>query len=117
MTTLTREAILAAQDLVTETVKVPEWGGEVIISAMTAETRDAWEQSLIGAEEGARNIGNVRARLFAATAVSEKGERLFTDADAAALGRKSAKAMERCVKVAQRLNGLTAREVEDARKN
>jgi len=113
---LNKDQILKAEDLVKETVKVPEWGGEVIVSAMTGEARDAWEQSLM-ASDGTTNITNVRARLMAACAVNEKGERLFTLADAAALGTKSAKALERCCKVIQRLNGLTERDMEDAKKN
>lgn len=118
---LTRDAILGAQDLVTEMVKVPEWNGEVIVSTMSGEARDAWEQSLLAApgEDGERkvNMKNMRARLLAAAAVDEKGRRIFTDADAEALGRKSAKALERCVKVIQRLNGLTDKDLEAARKN
>jgi hypothetical protein len=42
MAILNREAILGAVDLKKELVKVPEWGGEVYISMMTGEARDAW---------------------------------------------------------------------------
>lgn len=118
MATLTRDAILAADDLKKEIVSVPEWGGEVIVSTMTGEARDAWEQSLLK-KEGTEsvNMKNLRARLLASAAVDEKGARLFTDKDAEALGRKSSRALERCVKVIQRLNGLTDKDLEDAKGN
>jgi hypothetical protein len=114
---LTREAILSANDLKTEMVKVPEWGGEVIVSMMTAATRDAWEMSLVGDGKGNFNTVNMSARLLSHCAVDEKGNRLFNDKDAEALGRRSAKAMNRCVRVIQRLNGLTDADLEAAKGN
>lgn len=110
---LSRDAILSAKDLKTEVVKVPEWGGDVIISTMTGAARDEWEQSL--APENA--MVNIRARLFAATCVDEQGNRLFTAKDADALGKKSGAALDRCVKVAQKLNALTSQDLDDAEKN
>lgn len=115
---LTREQILGAVTLRTEDVEVPEWGGVVRVSEMTGTSRDAWEQSLVPRETGGpANIANIRARLVAACAVDDKGRRLFTDVEAEELGQKSALALERIAKVAQRLNGLTADEVETAKGN
>ena len=115
---LSREAILAADDLKSEEVSVPEWGGTVRVAMMTGTVRDAWEQSLVPAGKGqAPNVANIRARLVAACAVDETGARLFSDADAVALGNKSAAALERVAKACQRLNGLTAEEAEAARGN
>lgn len=117
--TLNRDQILEANDLNTETVAVPEWGGDVIVSAMTGEARDAWEQSLVTAEGGkARtNLANIRARLVVATVVDEAGNRVFSDADITFLGRKSGAALERVCKAAQRLNALTAEDVEQLKGN
>ncbi len=115
MAILNREAILSAVDLKKELVKVPGWGGEVYISMMTGEARDAWEQGLVGGK-GA-NLDNIRARLVAFTAVDDQGKRLFSNEDAIALGQKSATALERCVKVAQKLNRLTEQELDDLVKN
>lgn len=116
---LNRDQILEAADLKTETVAVPEWGGEVIVSTMNGTARDAWEQSLFVADGGkARtNMANIRARLVAVTAVDEHGNRLFDDADVVALGRKSSAALERVCRVAQRLNGLTQADVESLKGN
>lgn len=115
MAILSRDAILAADDLKKETVKVSEWGGEIIISTMTGEARDAWEQSLIKSKDN--NMQNIRARLVAVSAMDENGNRLFSDSDVEALGRKSASALDRCVRVAQKLNKLTESELEELSKN
>ncbi len=113
---LNRQAILAAQDLKTERVEVPEWGGAVLISTMTGTDRNAWEQTLVSVN-GKVNLANASARLVAFCAVDENGQRLFTDADAVELGQKSSAALQRCVNVAQRLNGLTAADMEEAKGN
>lgn len=112
---LSRDAILAAEDRKVEEVEVPEWGGSVKIAVMTGTQRDVWEQSLV-ARNGV-NIANIRARLVAMCAVDDAGGRLFSDDDAIALGTKSAIALDRCAKVAQRLNGLGKEDFEGARGN
>jgi hypothetical protein len=117
MAQLTRAAILAADDLKREEVPVPEWGGSVFIGSMTGAQRDAWEQSLVPGGKGRVDVTNVRAKLVAACAVDATGARLFEAGDAEALGQKSAAALERCAQVAQRLNGLTEKALEDARGN
>lgn len=115
MQLLTRDQILGVTTLKFEDVPVPEWGGVVRVSEMTGTARDAWEQSLVPSESGgAPNIANIRARLVAQCVVGEDGKPLFTERDAAALGAKSAAALDRVAKVAQRLNGLTKDEVDAA---
>jgi len=112
---LSRDAILAAQDLKREEVAVPEWGGSVLVRTMTGAERDAWEQSL--ANGGKIDVSNVRARLVAACTIDESGALLFSAADAQALGAKSGSALERVAKVAQRLNAITEEALEEARGN
>lgn len=116
MPILNREAILAAQDLQTQTVPVPEWGGEVIVRMMTGTERDAFGTSLLGAD-GKPDMANYRAKLLAATLVDEAGARLFTADDVAALGGKSAAAVERVFEVANTLNALSPAAVDTAEKN
>lgn len=113
---LSRDAILAADDRATEVVQCPEWGGEVRIAAMSGTARDAWEQSLVGAD-GKANLENVRARLVCCTAIDDDGKPLFGSDDVVALGQKSAAALDRCAKVAQRLNKLSDADLEDAKGN
>jgi len=119
MAALSRDAILAADDIKTKTVSVPEWGGDVVVGAMSGAARDSWEQSLI-VRKGNRtepNMQNMRARLVAACVLDEKGGRMFSDADVEALGKKSSAALERVCKVAQRLNGLGDDDLEELKGN
>jgi hypothetical protein len=111
---LTRDQFLSASDLKSEVVEVPEWGGSVTISTMTGAARDEWESGLVDSKTA---MQNVRARLFAATCVDENGNRMFTHKDVDALGKKSVAALDRCIKVAQRLNRLTSEDLDDLAKN
>lgn len=118
MAALSRAAVLGAQDLAREEVPVPEWGGSLYVGTMTGAERDAWEQSLVGSGKGGKaDARNIRARLLVYTAQGEDGQRLFTEADLPALGAKSGKALDRCARVAQRLNGLTPEALEDLKGN
>lgn len=112
---LNRDAILSAEDLEKELVHVPEWGGHVYVRALTGAERDAFEASMVDQRGRDRkmNLKNLRARLCALTICDEEGNRLFSDADVEALGRKSAAALTRVFAVAQRLSGLTQDDVDE----
>ena len=43
---LSRDQILSVNDRKTEVVTVPEWGGDVIVSVMSGEQRDAYESMI-----------------------------------------------------------------------
>lgn len=111
MTLLNRDQILTADDLPTEDVEVPEWGGTVRLRALTGTERDAFEVSVAG--DGKKNLSNLRARLVALSVVDDKGERLFTDADVKKLGLKSAAALDRLFDKARHLSGLDEDDVEE----
>lgn len=123
MALLTKEAILAAPDLSTERVTVPEWGGDVLVRGLSGTERDAFEQDIVQLRrEGKKTVKdmdlhNVRAKLVARSIVDEKGARLFEDGEIEALGQKSALALQRVFEVAQRLSGLTDEDVEELAKN
>jgi hypothetical protein len=106
--TLDRKAILQADDLALELVNVPEWGGEVYVRAMTGTERDRFEVGMYLSRENPEERAVVRARVVAYCTVDEKGKALFTAADIDALGRKSAKALDRIFSVASRLSGTDA---------
>lgn len=112
---LSRDAILGASDIPRETVAVPEWGGSVIVAGLTGTERDALEAAML--EQKGRdqrvNLANFRAKLISRAVVDADGKRLFSDADAVALGRKSALALQRVFTVAQRLSGLAPDDVEE----
>src|SRR5438874_1567721 len=105
---LTREEILAANDLITESVSVPEWGGAVLVRTLTAAERDAFEASCyIGrGQDRKENFVNLRARMVALSIVDATGAKPFSGDDVKALGEKSGAALDRVYAVAQRLTGF-----------
>lgn len=116
---LTREQILEAQDLQTEVVEVPEWGGSVKVQGMTGRERDAFEAEILE-QRGKKfsvNLLNVRAKLVAVSLVNGDGSRIFADRDIAALGKKSAAALDRVYSVAQELSGISDEDAEELAKN
>ena len=117
---LTRDQILEATDLRSETVDVPEWGGCVLVRTMTGTDRDAFESSMMRVTaEGTRqpDMTNLRAKLVALTLVDEANNRLFEVADIPRLALKSAAALERVFEAAQRINGMGAAAQDAAEKN
>jgi hypothetical protein len=118
MTLLSKSAILGAQDLKTEDVHVPAWGGTVRIRAMTGQERDEFRAATTPAEgETGIPVGKFSAALLVATCVDETGVRLFSAADMSALQAKAAASLDAPAAVAVRLNGLYAGAVEAAEKN
>jgi hypothetical protein len=128
---LSRDEILAAEDLATEDVNVPAWDGTVRVRALTAKERDAFEASCMrerpkldatgkpipGQMEYTRDPANMRAKLVVRTVVDEAGKRLFKDNDAPLLGEKSASAVDALFDVAARLSGLGESDVGELEGN
>jgi hypothetical protein len=114
--------ILGADDVTIEPVKVPEWGGKtVLVRGLSGEERDAWEASIRqirpslskkGEQEIVLNQTNARAKLLVKCIVNTQGQRVFTDQQAPALGRKNGRALDRLYDVASRLSGLSDEEEE-----
>ena len=115
MSALDAAGILAAQDIITDEITVPEWGGRVYIRTMTGSERDTWEVYAQG-QMTAKTV-TIRARLAAICLCDVSGKRLFTDADTAKLAEKSGAALDRVYEAAVRLNGLSADEIEKIEKN
>ena len=117
---LTREQILGAIDLQIEAVPVPEWGGTVYVRNLNGKGRDAFEGSRIRIKDNNKVEmvhDNTRAKLGSMTLCDETGVLLFSEDDVAALGEKSASALDRCFDVAQRLSGLRPQDLELKGKN
>lgn len=116
---LSKQAILAAKDIETKDVDVPEWGGCVRVKALTGSERDAFEQETV-ARKGKNvetNLRNIRARLVVLAVVDADGNRLFGYHDIEALGKKSAKPLDRLFTVAMELSGIRDEDVEELAKN
>lgn len=109
---LSREAILACDDLPQVKVTIPEWGGTVFVRTMTAGQRDRFEQSVTDSPGV-----DFRARLAVLTVCDEDGKLLFSESDVALLTLRSARALSRIFSVAVKLNGITSDDVEELEKN
>ena len=113
---LSKKAILEAVDLNQQTIEVPEWGGTVIIRELTGRERDAFEEGSLDRNKNV-TMNNIRARLVAMSAIDTEGNRLFTNADAHALGEKSATALHRCIEASASLSGITSSDIDELEGN
>ena len=111
MAILTREAILEAQDLKRETISVKRWGGEVIVTEMTAARRLEFERLFTEVEN------RMRVLLVAFAVVDEAGKPLFSVKDVEALGEKNFRAVYRVSQVALRLNRVGEAEELELQEN
>ena len=104
---LSKDAIMAINDLPTEIVEVPQWGGSVKVRGMNAGERDRFEEAI-----RKHGMANLRSILASMTIIDEDGNRIFTDKEVDKLGTKSAEALDLIVEVASRLSGLLDEDVE-----
>ena len=114
---LTKEQIIEAKDITRETVDVPEWGGQVCVTVLSAFAIDEYKSSIY-AGKGELNMKNITARLCALCIIDpETGKRIFGDDAIPLLGRKSGKVLKRISEVAERLNGLSPADMKELEKN
>lgn len=111
---LNRDQIRAAADVAQEVVDVPEWGGSVTVIGMDGRARDAYSLTL---QSGDKSISFYQASLIVATCVGDDAKSLFSPDDIEWLRSKSASALSRVSRVAERLNGFGEAAVENAAKN
>ena len=116
---LSRESILAAQDLQSEDVLVPEWGegATLKLRGISAADFERFQAGLAAFRENPAKLSNIRCRFLVYCLVDGEGKLLFTEEDAAELGRKSPGVIARLYDKAQALSGLGPTVVEDAAKN
>ena len=107
MALLSKQDILGCNDIPTELVEVPEWGGSVKVRGMTAGERDRFDDMI-----RTQGLSALRATMAANGIIDEDGKRLFTDIEVGKLAEKSAEALDRVVEVVSRLSGLTPEDAE-----
>jgi hypothetical protein len=112
---LTKEQILAADDLGLLEVPVKSWGGSVYIRVMSVAERDAYENEWIrNRKAGIESVDNFRTKFLQKVLCNESGELLFTTAaDVDALGNKSAKVMSLLWQKAMEHNALSEEDVQE----
>lgn len=110
---LTRETILAFDDLPREVVEV--WGDRVWVRCMTAAERDDFESEILVTKGKNTEVNrrNLRAQLVVRTTVDEEGNRFFANDDLDVVGAKSAAEIDKIFAVAMRLSGLSQADVEE----
>ena len=105
------DAILNAPDVITKTVYVKQWGGYVIISKVSSQAMNLFNERFFTetkqkSDEAKQEIGYM-AGFLAACLVDENGELLFkTFEDAKALAKKSHEATNFVFQEAQEFNGM-----------
>lgn len=111
---LTRDAILAADDLTLEPLEVPEWGGTVYVRGLCGRDRDSYELRLaVARQRGQVEDFPMRAEIAVRCLVDSAGNRLFGPGDVSALAEKSADVLDRVYDKAARLSGMEPEAVEE----
>lgn len=113
---LTANDILSCDDKRTKKLNIPQWGGDVIVSELSAEDRDLIELESNKAKLTGK-ADNANARLVACCLVDEGGKKLFSEDKLKALGTRSLSAMNLVLKTALELNNLTEAALEELAKN
>jgi hypothetical protein len=102
-----RAAILGSDDLAREPIDVPwDLGDEKLyVRALTTNEKDEYYAMTMPTGEF-RWTTRLQASLLVKVIVNEAGERIFDDADAEALGQKSAAALSKVFDATMRLSGM-----------
>src|SRR5215472_16588203 len=116
---LSKDAILAKDDLPVEELFVPEWNDTVRVRALSGRDRDELEMSMLVERDGemVRDAANGRAKIAVRALVDESGNRIFANGDANELGKKSGAALDRIMDVAARLSKLGEEQIKETAEN
>ena len=112
MKILTKEEILAAEDIPTQVVDVPAWGGAVRVAGMSLGKRNEMMRKIKG-KDGEIDPEKASLEAFVTGVVEPK----FTREDFDALRQKSASAIDDVTKVFLELSGVGEDATESAEKN
>lgn len=116
---LTRDQILQAArsaKIERDKLTIKELGGEVYVRGMSGTEKDEFEEGLRirkGRKAGQSDLRNFRARLAVKVIVTEDGQRILTDDDAAIFGKMPAGVLDRIISRCQELSGGTDDEAQD----
>jgi len=114
--------MLSKSDILSKKVALPFtdvecMGGTIRVQAMTAGTRDIFEQRMGNLEELEKGVSkNLRATFLIHCIVDESNELMFSMDDVGALSEKSSVELDKLFDAAQRINGLHDSEAETKKK-
>ncbi len=127
MAKLTREMVLKFRGLLKrEHLVIPEWDNlEVWVREMTMDEKDDYEASMIEARQttdgqatAKMNFKQANAKLAVVVLVDEEGHQLFNPkTDVSLIGSMGSKGLDRVIRLARKLSGMTKESKEDLRKN
>jgi hypothetical protein len=113
-----RDKILAAQDIPTEVVTIPEWGVDVLVRGMSAGDRITLMQNAFDQTTQQVNMNIVYPDVvISCTFDPASDQAIFTDEDKSAILAKSSAAVERLANVGLRLSGIGKDEQDAAGKD
>lgn len=113
-----KKLILDFEDIPEEKVVVPQWGDvEILVRGMTGKDRANFLKRSSNTQTGEVDFEKFYPELIIATAHDLNGEKIFEGADRDAINAKSGAALESIARVAQRLSGLGAEDLESAKKD
>ena len=112
-----RDQILAANDIPSEKVQVPEWGVTVEVRGMTGAGRTRIMDKAVD-QQGGVNLQFVYPEIVIATSFDDiTGEQIFKPSDRDTLLTKSAVALDRLAQVGMKLSGFTQESSDEAGKD
>ena len=104
---LTKDAILAVDDIKTEELSVHEWGGSIFVRTMSAA--DFSEAQKAGGDDDVATM----IALVAIGVCDKDGNRLFTSKDVVALREKNGAVMRRIAEAVMDINGIREEDIEE----
>ena len=111
-----RETIFATNDIVSESVDVPEWGIKIEVRGMTGADRTRLLDAAVDSG-GKVNLQVIYPEIVINSCFDpETGEKVFEPGDRDALLTKSAQAIDRLAQVGMRLSGFTEEAADQAGK-
>lgn len=112
-----RDQIIAADDLRSELVEIPEWGVTILVKSMTGAERGRMIDAMTN-KNGQIDVGRAFTDVLIFTAHDpETGERIFAETDRDLLNEKSGSAIQRASEVGMRLSGLMPDSIDEAGKD
>ena len=108
---LTRDEILAADDLPFKDIPVPEWGGMIRVRSLRGIDR----ANLMDAAKDAGKVDDWIERMIIACTCDESGEPIFQMSDLTELKKKNSKVLQNLFFVADELNGLSDKSRENTK--
>jgi len=106
---LSKNDILKARDFKLREVKVPQWGGSVMIKTLSSKDKGAFEQKTTTEN---LDLSKIMAEYASLIICDEDGNRLFSREDIDELSEKSASALELVFNEGRDLNNFTEEDLE-----